>query len=103
MADPAIGFVTYDEQTFRTKWEESGSAEGIALMLRPSDHFQCGRDNDERVSLKSISLFLRPFRSLYWVLLLAMAFSGIITYFLPKITQEVVDNGILSQNLRFAA
>lgn len=99
VADPAIGFVTYDEQTFRTKWEESGSAEGIALMLRPSDHFQCGRDNDERVSLKSISLFLRPFRSLYWVLLLAMAFSGIITYFLPKITQEVVDNGILSQNI----
>lgn len=126
VSDPASGLLKYNEEQFRTAWEQSrelpdfvatlseqqkgrvpvlfnvSEGKGIALLLEPTSQFykETG-DEDKRMKFCDLAQYLRPYKNYLVQLVLAMLTTSVLSLILPFLTQSVVDTGIGTGNLSF--
>lgn len=105
IADPAHGKIKYCKNEFLKFWiqfNDASNAMGIALLLSPTNEFYNHSNNYTKKNIiKFISPYLLRYKKLIFQLISAMLISSVISFFLPFLTQSVVDIGIGEDNLNF--
>lgn len=108
VADPAIGLARYTKKEFLNKWitsvNESGDALGTALLLEPTPRFFDEDEESKKDRRLSWSLVLQYLRTSKWQIIqifIALIIASLLQLTLPFLTQNIVDKGINSQNMRF--
>jgi ATP-binding cassette subfamily B protein len=103
LADPTIGLVSLDEKSFERQWFRSKiNTKGIALLLTPTRFFS--KDDDYRtkkISWFNILHYFKPFRWLFFQLLVGMAIGSILSLVVPFLTQSIVDVALNRSNISF--
>lgn len=101
LADPAEGKVKIPVASFLSSWESDGD-KGLALLIEPTASFY---DEDppqtDKVSLRFLRNYLRPYTKLGWQLILGLALSSVLSLVFPFLTQSIVDTGIQNQDIGF--
>ena len=104
MADPASQKLTYGETDFKRNWistQRGGKECGAVLLVEPGMDFG-KREDDIRLSPKSMTSFLKYFHPYRWLLLqlvVAMATGSLIQLLFPFLTQAMVDFGIQGKDM----
>lgn len=99
VSDPACGRIKYDEDEFLQGWTVSCERNtGIALFLKPDESFNENnnlQDKGDEIGLSQIiKSYVKPYkRELLWVIV-SILVAGLVSFFLPFITQSVVDKGV---------
>lgn len=117
VADPAKGLLNYTPKEFKQHWvshKEDGEEEGVALLLEPGPAFYSidydapsqlssgkGEGIEDNLSFKNIFSYVSPHRKLVFQLFLGLGFSSLLQFFLPFLTQSVVDTGVNTGNIHF--
>lgn len=106
IADPAAGKVKIDEATFAKCWIGNQEGEGIALLLEPTAAFYTHKEaiekkEDTASGLGFLWQYVRPFRSYFIQIGLAMLLGSFMELLFPFLTQSLVDTGIANQNIGF--
>lgn len=104
IADPAKGQFQLTKTEFLTHWmndKEQGCDTGIALSLKPTPKFYENPDEDQTTdrNLKHFLLYLIPYRSQIFQLVVGMLIASFLQLIFPFLTQAVVDQGIGNNNL----
>lgn len=117
VADPAIGLLVYNPNEFKQHWishKEDSKEEGIALLLEPGPAFH-NFENDTNaiipsarevgdktnLSFNNIFQYIIPHKKLVFHLFLGLGISSLLQFFLPFLTQSVVDTGVNTGNIHF--
>ena len=104
VADPASQKLTYGETDFKRNWistQRGGKECGAVLLVEPGMDFG-KREDDIRLSPKSMTSFLKYFHPYRWLLLqlvVAMATGSLIQLLFPFLTQAMVDFGIQGKDM----
>lgn len=101
IADPGHGMITLPENKFKAAWTDF-QEEGIALFLEPTEKFESLNDNYlNEFSSASIIQYLKPFKKqIIWILLFLLL-GSIANLFLPLLTKELIDNGVVKKDFNF--
>jgi ATP-binding cassette subfamily B protein len=104
IADPAGTKVVLNKVNFDKHWTSGHKeGEGIALLLEPANLFY-EQEDDKRSgnrSAKFILGYIKPFKKYLFNLLFAMFIASLLELIFPFLTQSMVDNGIINQNIGF--
>ena len=104
VADPASQKLTYGETDFKRNWistQRGGKECGAVLLVEPGMDFG-KREDDIRLSPKSMTSFLKYFHPYRWLLLqhvVVMATGSLIQLLFPFLTQAMVDFGIQGKDM----
>ena len=106
VADPALGYITYDEVDFKKCWHSTKKNEeekGTALLLEPGpEFFDRGDEKENRNrNLRYFLRYLTPYKNQLVQLVLGMLVVSILQLIFPFLTQSLVDVGIRDGNLSF--
>lgn len=106
IADPASGHVAYRQKEFAKCWistSMNGEDVGTALLLEPSPGFYDADDekDENKSNLRYFFRYLKPYKSGFVQLILAMVAASILQLILPFLTQSLVDTGIRDSNISF--
>lgn len=105
VADPAHGLVKFRTQEFLNGWiskRESGTDEGIALLLEPQPDFYAAEgETPDKAKFSFILQYLKPYKKLIFQLFLGMLFGTLLQLIFPFFSQSIVDYGIGTGNLGF--
>lgn len=117
VADPAKGLLHYSPNEFKQYWvshKEDDEEEGIALLLEPGPNFYNfdydantlfsstrGAGSEANLSLKNIFSYVSPHKKLVFQLFLGLGVSSLLQFFLPFLTQSLVDTGVNTGNIHF--
>ncbi|WP_407454468.1 peptidase domain-containing ABC transporter [Methanobrevibacter sp.] len=107
VGDPACGLIHYTKDQFCNNWLcENATAEqssGIALLLEPTPAFYSVTDTESSQSFdyRFLIKYLKPFKSHYFKILVALLLSLLINTILPFFTQSIVDVGIASKDIKY--
>lgn len=110
VSDPMEGLLRYTKEQFLKSWLEVKDADGIpqkgiALLLEPTPAFYEQKDRDEKGGEKftvgRLIKYLKPHRQSIIQLFLAMIVASLLSFFVPFLTQSVVDHGVALNNLGF--
>ncbi|GAB6123461.1 peptidase domain-containing ABC transporter [Dysgonomonas termitidis] len=105
IADPSGGKFKYTKDEFCHCWISSvneGEKVGVSLLLEPTPDFYEQKTNKaERVGLRFLFAYLKPYKKFISQLFLGLLFGSIIQLIIPFLTQSIVDFGINTQNLSF--
>lgn len=107
MADPAVGLLEYDKQSFLKSWlsvaEDGGGqlSQGMTLLLEPTPAFytQDVPEGDTKLRFRYLLEYLRPYRRYIIQVFLGMLTGSLISLIFPFLTQSVVDTGIGNNDL----
>jgi ATP-binding cassette subfamily B protein len=101
IADPGHGMITLPENKFKAAWTDLQD-EGIALFLEPTDKFENLNDTyTNEFSTTSVIKYLQPFKKqIFWILLLLLL-GSVANLFLPLLTKELIDNGVVKKDFNF--
>lgn len=106
VADPAIGLLKYDKETFLKSWlsvSEYGDGnltQGTVLLLEPTPQFYNEETpQDTKLHFRYLLEYLRPYKRYIIQVLLGMLTGSIISLIFPFLTQSVVDTGIGNNDL----
>lgn len=106
IADPSVGKVRLNENTFKKYWL-GNSSKGIGLFLETTTEFYTANaeNEEEKKGEKGLWSFLwvyfSRFRKNYFQVLLAMLFTACISLFIPYLTKGIVDIGIGNRDIGF--
>ncbi len=98
VADPAIGKLKYNHQDFKDHWLTDGN-KGIILLLEPGPDFTQENIETKEKSFFSFFQYLQPFKRLVLQLFLGLIVGSFFSLILPFLTQLIVDQGIVNQDL----
>ena len=109
VSDPAGGKFNYSVKEFIANWISPSASpyteEGICLLLQPKPDFYHAHSviNREQSQNSYAYLFqyLRPYKGLFFNLILTFLAASILQLFLPFLTQNLIDEGIQKQNIHF--
>ena len=105
VADPAHGLAKYTKEEFLAGWlsnKRDGEDNGIALMLEPGpDFYNIDDEKQDKTKFKFFLQYLRPHKSFFIQVMLAMLLGSVLQLIAPFLTQSVVDKGIGNQNIGF--
>jgi len=105
VADPARGLIKYNKEEFLAGWlsdKLNSEDNGIALMLEPGpDFYNIDDEKQDKTKFKFFLKYLRPHKSFFVQVMLAMLLGSILQLIAPFLTQSVVDKGIGNQNIGF--
>ena len=105
VADPALGLVKYRADEFKKAWISTikdVEEKGHCLLLEPTPEFYKLQDEKiNRKSIRSLLLYLRPYKNLIVQLVLSFVFANMLQLIVPFLTQAVVDKGINYKDLSF--
>lgn len=106
VADPAVGLLKYDKETFLKSWlsvSEYGDGnltQGTVLLLEPTPQFYNEETpQDTKLHFRYLLEYLRPYKRYIIQVLLGMLTGSIISLIFPFLTQSVVDTGIGNNDL----
>lgn len=106
VADPAVGLLKYDKETFLKSWlsvSEYGDGnltQGTVLLLEPTPQFYNEEaPQDSKLHFRYLLEYLRPYKRYIIQVLLGMLTGSIISLIFPFLTQSVVDTGIGNNDL----
>jgi ATP-binding cassette subfamily B protein len=106
IADPEIGLVTFDENTFKQCWISRKSEHkdmGTALLLEPKPEFY-DMEDEQKGRTRSLHFFfhyIKPYKQELAQLILGMLAGSLLQLILPFLTQSLVDTGVGHNNLNF--
>lgn len=106
IADPAKGYLTYDQGEFENKWikHNENKNSGIALILEPQADFkqrQAGEKAERGKHLENILGYFIPYKKSFLYLGSVMLLITAMQAVLPFISKAVIDVGIQSQDVGF--
>ncbi len=105
VADPARGIIKYTKEEFSAGWlsdKKDGEDTGIALLLEPGpDFYNIDEEKPDKTKFKFLLQYLRPHKSFFLQVILAMLLGSMLQLIAPFLTQAVVDKGIGNQNIGF--
>ncbi len=102
--DPSFGAIKYSKDEFEKKWAVD-EKKGYILLLEPSIGLKKENQRDNRKkknndALKYYLNYLKSFRKYYFLLLLILFVGIILQFLLPFLSQAVIDQGIVLQNVQ---
>lgn len=102
VADPAYGLVSYSTDEF-LKGFLGDRETGLALFLTPTPKFyhQEGKDKKRQSQFSFLYSYLKAYRSYFIQLFIGMLAGSAILVITPLLSQALVDQGIIQQNLGF--
>lgn len=91
ISDPACGLLKYDMKSFLKSWEiadKEGNSYGLPLLLEPTPEFFRDKDfdNDDKLSLRFLAKYVKPYHKYFAQVLLAMFTGSIISLIAPFLT-----------------
>ncbi len=106
VADPAKGLSTLNEQEFRSAWAgtvEHNLDNGIAMILEPTAAFFEMEEESRNTpgNVRFLASYIAPYRRFVTQLFLGLAAGSLLQLVLPFLTQSIVDNGIVGNDLTF--
>jgi ATP-binding cassette subfamily B protein len=105
VADPARGIIKYTKEEFLSGWisnKKDGEDTGIALLLEPGpDFYNIDDEKPDKTRFAFLLNYLRPHKSFFVQIILAMLLGSMLQLIAPFLTQSVVDKGIGNQNVGF--
>ncbi len=105
VADPARAIIKYTKEEFLAGWlsdKKNGEDTGIALLLEPGpDFYNIDEEKPDKTKFKFLLQYLRPHKSFFLQVILAMLLGSMLQLIAPFLTQAVVDKGIGNQNIGF--
>lgn len=105
VADPARGIIKYTKEEFLSGWlsnKSNGEDTGIALLLEPGpDFYHIDDEKPDKTRFAFLLNYLRPHKSFFVQVMLAMMLGSMLQLIAPFLTQSVVDKGIGNQNIGF--
>lgn len=105
VCDPASGLINYTKQEFEQGWISSVNENintGIALILQPTiELFKYEEEKKERKDFGFILTYLKSYRVLIKQLFYGLLAGSLIQTILPFLTQSIVDQGIINNDLSF--
>ena len=107
VADPAVGLLKYDIDSFLQQWQSStdknGDKVGIVLLLEPTPGFtnisKFARKENDGLNLKYILQYAYPYKKQIVLLFLSLIIGSLLNLLFPFLMQAVVDKGIGQNNL----
>ena len=101
IADPGVGLIKIDKETFLSKWLSDGR-EGIALLLEPTPSFyEQEEEKDGKVSWGTLFFYLKQHKKFFWQVFVGLLVGSLLQLIFPFLTQSIVDTGINTRNLQF--
>lgn len=106
ICDPDMGKLTYSSKELYKHWisgKLDGEDVGVAMQIEPSAEFyakQATRD-DKHCSYRFFLRYIMPHKWKVVQLLLGTIVIMVLSYFLPFISQSVVDIGVMGRDLNF--
>lgn len=101
IADPGVGLVKIDRQTFLDKWL-SEDKEGVALLLEPTPaFFEQEEDKAAKVSWNTLLFYLKQHKQFFFQVFIGLLVGSLLQLVFPFLTQSIVDTGINTKNLQF--
>jgi ATP-binding cassette subfamily B protein len=105
VADPARGLIKYTKEEFLAGWlshKRDSEDNGIALLLEPGpDFYNIEDEKTDKTKFSFLLHYLRPHKSFFVQIMLAMLLGSLLQLIAPFLTQSVVDKGIGNQNIGF--
>ena len=99
VADPAKGKVKYSKTSFQEYWTTTEDGEGFALLLEPAGEFYKQTiPIQKRVKTTYFIEYIKPYKSLFFQLILGLLTVSAIQLIFPFLTQIMVDKGINGKN-----
>lgn len=100
IGNPASKIETISIDELTKHWGAVNS--GFALLLLPNAHFFDSVDNENsNIIIKNIVNYLGRFKSLFFQLFLGFIVGSLIQLLLPFLMQNIIDKGIMLNNLAF--
>jgi ATP-binding cassette, subfamily B, bacterial len=104
IADPAIGLIELDESAFKENWVVGDNKiNGLAIAIVPNNNFieqiESPSFEDNTAKWKKIFSYLLEQKKKVIVIFLLLLASNLLLMLLPRLTQELVDNGIANKNI----
>lgn len=106
VADPAKGYVSYNQSEFEEKWikRNENKTSGVALLLEPQADFkqrQAGEKAERGRHLENIMGYFLPYKKSFLYLATVMLLITAMQAVLPFISKAVIDVGIQTQDVSF--
>ncbi|MDC1107015.1 peptidase domain-containing ABC transporter [Prolixibacteraceae bacterium] len=107
IADPAKGFLQYDEDQFVESWIstiKNNEEKGIALIFEPSSNFYEQNGSTKTEVNRNFLYFKRYFlkyKNLFIQLIIGLLIGSLMQLILPFLTQSIVDKGINNKDISF--
>lgn len=109
VADPALGLVQYSREQFCSHWistRTNNQDKGVVLLLEPTSAFQDiqpSRKNHRglRANVTFLSKYFRPYKSLYFQIIIGLIVGCIIQLAFPFLTQSIVDKGVEYRDIHY--
>ena len=104
IADPAIGLIELDEVQFKEKWiSGKNKLKGLAIAIEPNANFteqlEGNTFENKAAKWKKIFSYLVEQKKKVAIIFLLLLLSNLLLMLLPRLTQELVDNGIANKNI----
>ena len=106
VADPAKGYISYDQEEFENRWikRNKNKTSGVALILEPQADFKQRQANEKAErgkQLENIMGYFIPYKkSLRYLVLIMLLITGMQAV-LPFVSKAVIDVGIQTQDVTF--
>lgn len=103
VADPALGKVEYDRETFVKGWSIKATSDqpvGGVLFIEPTPNL-LEEEEEKSIGFSFFLSYFKRYKSYYVRIVFGMLAISMITFMLPFLTQAVVDIGIGNQNISF--
>ena len=105
VSDPGHGLLKYSKKEFCKNWLSNNDKKeecGICLLLEPLQKFYESKiEGTPKLGWNFIYSYLKPYKKVFFQLILSLVFASLVQLILPFITQAVVDTGINTQSIRF--
>lgn len=106
VADPAKGFLTYNENEFREHWistSTNGEEKGLILLLEPSQTFyqQEKVGYQKKRNIRFLIRYFHKYKSYFYQITFGVIIGSIIQLIFPFLTQAIVDIGIGTRDIKF--
>jgi len=105
IADPAKGYVSYNQEEFLYHWESTvmaGKQSGIVLFLKPTDKFFLFSGMRERRNrIGFLFGYIEKYSILFIQIIVGLFLGSLLQLIFPFLTQAIVDTGIGGKDIGF--
>jgi ATP-binding cassette, subfamily B, bacterial len=104
-ADPAVGLVKFDIETFVQGWTSTiseGKPAGLVLIIEPTPAFYENKDEHENVNgFRFLFKYFHLYRKYLTQLILGLFLGSCIQLIIPFLTQSIIDIGLNNNDIGF--
>ncbi|MFT3947445.1 MAG: peptidase domain-containing ABC transporter [Agriterribacter sp.] len=109
IGDPSHGIIKYTNEEFLKGWTSEKNTnnfsekEGVVLLLEPTPSFFEHEEyiQTDKPKIRYFSTYFKPYKKYIFQLLIGLVVGSLIQLVIPFLTQSMIDNGIITNNLNF--